>query len=99
MALGKNTRHAPKRVAEMRDYWRIYRRNAILLSLLTQLLVALVVGGALIVAGAHIDALPFIVTMGATITGSFARFSNCDRARRRTNCRPAARQSKFAALR
>ena len=72
MALGKNTRHAPKRVAEMRDYWRIYRRNAILLSLLTQLLVTLVVGGALIVAGAHIDALPFIVTMGATIITSVA---------------------------
>ena len=72
MALGKNTRHAPKRVAEMRDYWRIYRRNAILLSLLTQLLVALVVGGALIVAGAHIDALPFIITMGATIITSVA---------------------------
>ena len=72
MALGKNTRHAPKRVAEMRDYWRIYRRNAILLSLLTQLLVVLVVGGALIVAGAHIDALPFIITMGATIITSVA---------------------------
>lgn len=72
MALGKNTRHAPKRVAEMRDYWRIYRRNAILLSLLTQLLVTLVVGGALIVASAHIDALPFIVTMGATIITSVA---------------------------
>lgn len=72
MALGKNTRHAPKRVAEMRDYWRIYRRNAILLSLLTQLLVVLVVGGALIVADAHIDALPFIITMGATIITSVA---------------------------
>jgi hypothetical protein len=72
VALGKNTRHAPKRVAEMRDYWRIYRRNAILLSLLTQLLVVLVVGGALIVAGAHIDALPFIITMGATIITSVA---------------------------
>lgn len=72
MALGKNTRHAPKRVAEMRDYWRIYRRNAILLSLLTQLLVVLVVGGALIVAGAHIDALPFIITMSATIMTSVA---------------------------
>lgn len=72
MALGKNTRHAPKRVAEMRDYWRIYRRNAILLSLLTQLLVTLVVGGALIVAGAHIDALPFIITISATIMTSVA---------------------------
>lgn len=56
----------------MRDYWRIYRRNAILLSLLTQLLVVLVVGGALIVADAHIDALPFIITMGATIITSVA---------------------------
>ena len=50
----------------MRDYWGIYRRNAILLSILAQLLVVLVV------AGAHIDTLPFAITMGATIITSVA---------------------------
>ena len=58
----------------MRDYWGIYRRNAILLSILAQLLVVLVVGGALVVAGAHIDTLPFAITMG-----------DCNCARRRTD--------------
>lgn len=56
----------PKRVAEMRDYWGIYRREAILASVLMQLLATLVVGGALVVAGARVDTFPFLITISAT---------------------------------
>ena len=63
---------APKHVAQMRDYWGIYRKNAIIFSIIMQIAVTLVVGGSLIVAGAKIDTLPFIITIVATLAVSLS---------------------------
>ena len=67
-----NDKPAPKRVAEMRDYWGIYRRNAVAFSTLMQVLVTLVVGGSLIVAGTRIDELSFVITIIATLAVSLS---------------------------
>ena len=54
-----------KTTPQIRDYWRMYHRSTVILTIGMQLLVAIVVGGALLVGGATVDSLLFWLVLSA----------------------------------
>ena len=67
MAITKS--HGPKDATpQIRDFWRRYRRTALAVTILMQLVATLIVGLSLLFGGAEPDGKVFWITMFASVT-------------------------------
>jgi len=55
---------------QIRDYWRKYRRSALFITLLMQVIVTLIIGLSMVVGGLAPDSLAFWVTLPATLVAT-----------------------------
>ncbi len=65
------TSQAPnKQEPQIRDYWRKYRRGALVITVLMQIIISLVIGLALLVGGESPTGLPFILALVSTLAAT-----------------------------